>query len=65
MKTVTVLVPLNFDVENGNLEEVKDIIDSINGLLSRNTYDCNDAQILSSSLSEADITINDYNEEED
>lgn len=63
MKTVTVLVPLNFDVENGSLEEVQNVIDSINALLSRNTYDCNDAQILSSGLSESDITINDYNEE--
>ena len=64
MKTVTVLVPLNFDVENVNLEEVQNIIDNINGLLSRNTYDCNDAQILSSGISESDITINDYSEEE-
>lgn len=63
MKTVTVLVPLNFDVENGNLEEVQKVVDNINALLSRNTYDCNDAQILSSGLSESDITINDYDEE--
>jgi hypothetical protein len=64
MKTITVLVPLNFDVENGNLEEVQSVIDSINGLLSRNTYDCNDAQILISGISESDITLNDYSEED-
>jgi hypothetical protein len=64
MKTVTVLVPLNFDVESGNLGEVQEVIDSINGLLSRNTYDCNDAQILSSGLSESNIIVNYYEEED-
>lgn len=63
MKTVTIMIPLNFDVENGNLEEVQNVVDNINALLSKNTYDCNDAQILSSGLSESDIVINDYDEE--
>lgn len=63
MKTVTVLVPLNFDVEEGKLNEVLDIVDSINALLSRYTYDCNDAQILSEGIDESSITINDYSEE--